>query len=227
MIWARPQSQTAMACLLGLMLYLCGCASTMEVKNYRQTQPGAIRMDEAVVVLAQHQLVERETERDFVECVGRKLTRIETSPRVIPRDAFIDGMYPYFEAGTAPTSVEAIAKHAANPAMRARLSEMNVRYVIWIDGFTETVDGSGSMSCTISPAGGGCLGWTNWTNEGAYNAEIWDLKRGVEVSSFELDARGTSHLIGLVVPIPLLANVKGNACDVMAKWVAFAIGGRL
>jgi len=211
--------------LIGMVVCLTGCGSTMEVKNYQQTQSAALKLDEAVVVLGQPQLVERETELDFIDCVGEKLTRIEASPRVIPRDVFVDGMYPYFEEGTAPTSVEAVAEYAANPATRARMAEMNVRYLVWIDGFTETVDGGGSMSCTISPAGGGCLGWTNWTNEGAYNAEIWDLKRGVEASSFELDARGTSHLIGLVVPIPLLANVKGNACDTMAQWVAFAMRG--
>lgn len=224
MIW-KQQTLRAAAGLFGSMLYLSGCGSTMDVRNYQREPSGAVKLEGAVVVLGKPHLARRETALEFIDCVGKKLTRTEASPRVIPSDAFVDGMYPYFEAGTAPTSAETLAEYASDAPIRARMRALDVRYLVWIDGYTETVDGGGSMSCALSPAGGGCLGWTNWTNEGTYNAEIWDLQRGVEASSFDLDARGTSHLIGLVVPIPLLANVKGDACDAMANLVAFAIQG--
>jgi len=222
------QSRPLISCLHvapALVLVLTACTTTTRIDNYQRSSMGAIEHGEAVVVLREPHLAARETENDFIDCVGKALSRSDDALRVIPRGEFVDGMYPYFEDGTAPVSVEGVSKLAENPVARERMAGMNLRYLVWIDGFTANVDGTGSMSCAISPAGGGCLGWTAWTNEGAYTAEIWDLKLGIEAGSFELDARGTSHLIGLLVPIPLLANVKGNACSAVAHWIAFSVRG--
>lgn len=166
----QRQIRRAAAGLVGIVFYLSGCSSTMDVRNYQRAPSGAVKLEGAVVVLGKPHLARRETELDFIDCVGEKLTRTEASPAVVPRDTFVDGMYPYFEAGTAPTSAEAMAEYASDAPIRARMREMDVRYLVWIDGFTQTVEGGGSMSCALSPAGGGCLGWTNWTNGGTYKA---------------------------------------------------------
>jgi len=204
---------------------LAACASTTTINNYQRARIGAIGPGERLVVLSEYQNVAVETEGEFIGCVGDSLRESGYEIEVIDHRAFIDGMYPYFEAGTAPTSVQAISTLSQDPVAQARMSDLNVRYLVWVEGDTATIDKNGSMSCTISPAGGGCFGWASWTNHGFYNAKIWDLKLGIEASTFDIDAKGTSHLIGVVVPIPLLANVESSACKALAHWIAFAVQG--
>ena len=73
------------------------------------------------------------------------------------------------------------------------------------------------MSCTIGPAGGGCFGFTQWDKTSIYEAIIWDLSNLTEKGRIRVDTEGTSYLIGVVAPIPLLSPVKSNACSGLGK----------
>lgn len=209
--------------LAGTML--AGCGSTTLVKDFEHTQVGSLAEGESVVILSDYKVAAVETDADFIDCVTESLTDGDGALRVIGQQDFIDGMYPYFEASTAPANVGAVDRLAYDLAARDRMEELNVRYIVWIEGDTQTVDKNGSFSCTIGPGGGGCFGWASWTDRGSYRAKIWDFKKGEETGSFDVDSTGTSHLVGVVLPIPLLASVESEACEAMAQRVTVAVNG--
>lgn len=212
--------------VFGVMLagtVLAGCNSATQVHDIGQTQLASYVEGEAVVFLSKPQLATSETDAGFIACVGNALAKQDAGIPVIPQQQFIDGMYPFFEARTAPTSVQGLARLMGEPAVRDRLAEMNIRYLVWLDGNTETVDKSGPFSCAVGPGGGGCIGWTQWKDQGSYEATIWDLKEQGETGSFNIESSGTSHLVGLIVPVPLLARVESDACMATAQRIALAM----
>lgn len=201
--------------LIIVLLLLGACKSTTIIDETRQA-PTSINVDEAVVVLGRRTSGEHETEQDFISCVGDSLDQGDNAIRVIPEKEFVDSMYPYFEASTAPMDVRNLGTLVQNPVVARKFEDYKVRYFIWIDGFTERTDSSGSISCTISPAGGGCFGFATWDDESEYEASIWDFKNMNLSGKISASTQGTSYLPAIVIPIPLLARVQANACKSMA-----------
>ena len=72
------------------------------------------------------------------------------------------------------------------------------------------------MSCTVSPAGGGCFGFLTWENDSEYEASIWDIKQRRTVGKVSSDAVGTSYMPALIVPVPIIARVQNSACTSLA-----------
>jgi len=205
--------------IAGLMLgtALAGCGSTTLVEDVRKPPMRAsLSEGESIVVLNQYQRAALETDSDFVECIEESLQDGDRSVSVIPRQEFVDGMYPYFEASTAPTSVQSVANVVQDPAARKRMEELNVRYLVWVNGNTETVDRNGSFSCTIGPGGGGCFGFVTWNRDSEYEASIWDLRTQQNVGRISSEASGTSYMPAVVLPVPIIARVQAQACGGMA-----------
>jgi hypothetical protein len=91
-----------------------------------------------------------------------------------------------------------------------------VRYIVWVDGATRQTDSGGSITCTIGPAGGGCIGFGWWEKESDYEAIVWDLNSAKTAGSVSTNVTGTSALVGVLVPLPFIARVQGTACDRLA-----------
>ena len=204
-----------MSAVIVVLVALGACKSTTIIDETRQA-PTSINVDEAVVVLGRRTSGEHETEHDFISCVGESLVHGENAIRVIPEKEFVDSMYPYFEASTAPMDVKNLGTLVQNPAIANKFEDFKVRYFVWIDGFT---DSSGSISCSISPAGGGCFGFATWDDESEYEASIWDFKNMNLSGKISASTQGTSYLPAIVIPIPLLARVQANACKSMAEQI--------
>ncbi len=200
-------------------LCLQACMSTTVIDEYRETPVSNIGGDEAIVVLGRRNGSGQETEVDFISCVGGALSRGGHALAVIPEKQFVDSLYPYFETSTAPMDVKNLDRLVQNPAIAEKFSEFRVRFFVWIDGFTETVDKSGSMSCAIGLGGGGCLGFTTWDDEAKYEATIWDFKNLALSGKISTETKGTSYMPALLIPIPLLARVQSNACKSMAEQI--------
>ena len=106
-----------------------------------------------------------------------------------------------------------------NPAIAKKFSDLKIRYFVWIDGSTQRTGSSGSITCSISPAGGGCFGFATWDDESDYEAKIWDLKHLSMSGKISATTQGTSYLPAIVIPIPLLARVQSHACQSMAEQI--------
>ncbi|TFH68462.1 hypothetical protein E3W66_00425 [Gammaproteobacteria bacterium LSUCC0057] len=197
------------AVVLALLLSACGAITTVD--EYRSSDnPISIADDEQLTILGRRDSGHYETDREFVDCIGSKVASAKV--KVVPEQAFIDAIYPWFEPRVAPKTLGALRNLLANPLIEARLNELNLRYLVWVDGSTESATASGSLSCAVGPGGGGCFGFAQWDKSSIYEAIIWDLRQRTERGRVRVDSQGTSYLIGAVAPIPLLTPVKSDAC---------------
>ena len=202
--------------LLLAVLLLPGCKSTTVIDEYRDADT-SLNIGDTVVVLGRRNTSEHETEKDFISCVGKSLAGGEKPIHVIPEDTFVNSMYPYFEVSTAPMDVKNLDTLVKKPEIARKFSEFNIRYFIWIDGHTEKTDSSGSISCSITPAGGGCFGFATWDDQANYEASVWDFQNQNLAGRISAETKGTSYLPAIIIPIPLLARVQSNACAGMAS----------
>lgn len=200
--------------LVGLTFILSGCV-TARIEESRRASTN-MKEGEALVILGRVSYNDRETEESFTKCLVDVLSSGREPLKLIPEAQFKDSLYPWFEPRTAPTSSDDLAKLFAQPGVRDRITESNVRYLAWIDGDTVTTDRGGSFSCTLSTFGGGCFGVTYWEQDASYEASIWDLENMTTAGEISADASGTSYLAGLIIPIPIMARPGNAACKALA-----------
>ena len=209
--------------LLSLAL-AAGCTSTT-VDEFRQADTG-IDNHETVVILGRRQLSSYETSADFVECVGERIGSGADGLSVIPEQEFLDAMFPWFEPRTAPLRTEDLQRLMAEEQVALTMRGFGVRYIIWLDGFTERLNQEGSISCTVAPGGAGCFGFGSWEDDASFSARVWDVDSYNAVGTISTDASGQSYVPALVIPIPLIARVEANACQRLGDQLKnFVIGG--
>ncbi len=203
-----------------LLLPACMTARLEEDRNTATS----IAAHEAVVLLAKPHVEGITAEDEFMDCVGDKMARA-TGIQVRPNDAFVDSMFPWLEPSTAPQRPEGVTKLLARDVVAERIAETGIRYLIWIDGATRQTDSGGSITCTLGPAGGGCIGFGWWEKESDYQAVVWDLNTARTAGSVSTNVTGTSALVGVLVPLPFIARVQGTACDRLAKQLGAFLRG--
>ena len=192
-----------------LLFMLSGCTTTI-IDEVRNSYVGLANGDKVVVIGRRHRS-EYETELDFVECVGKGIAE-GSNISVVPEQDFIDSLYPWFEPRTAPVRISGMAKLLERSDVEARLVELGIRHIVWIDGSTRVTSKSGSLACGASLTGASCLGFITWDSSAEYEAAVWDYKNSGNIGRVSADAKGTSYMPAIVIPIPLIARVKASAC---------------
>ena len=209
---------------------LAGCIH-VKIDESREVA-ATIGSDESVVLLAKPRLQGVGSESGFLDCLEERLLgHAMPKPsgqaqavsmagrhfRLVPHRAFIDSLYPWLEASTAPADVEFAKVLLARPGVRERIAESQVRYVVSIEGGTNVVNKSGSIACAAGPGGAGCVGVAFWKKNSDYQARIWDLERGVSLGTVGTDVSGNSVIIGAIIPLPFVAPVQHTACTRLAS----------
>lgn len=197
--------------LIFTSVVLASCSATTTIDEYRPSGEAIdLNPSERVVILGRRDAGHYETDREFISCVGNKMRGADIS--VLPEQEFIDAIYPWFEPRTAPKGLPRLKRLMQDSSIKAQVDQRSVRYLVWLDGSTETLDSGGSISCAIGPGGGGCFGFAQWDKVSVYEAIVWDLQELTEKGRLRVDSEGTSYLIGAVAPIPFLTPVKSDAC---------------
>jgi hypothetical protein len=151
--------------------------------------------------------------------------RGENALQIVPEQEFVDAMFPWFEPRTAPLRTRDLERLMAENVVAETMLDFGVRYIVWLDGFTERTDRSGSISCTIGPGGAGCFGFGSWEDDANFDARIWDIASMSSVGTISTDATGQSYLPALIIPIPLIARVEANACSRLADQLKNFVNG--
>ncbi len=198
--------------LAGTIVLLTGCV-TATVDEMIFNEPTEGIGDATVVILGRRHASDYDTEPDFVRCVGRHITARDRSIEILGELEFINALYPWFEPRTAPLRPEDIERLLQQAPVARKMAELKTEYMIWIDGNMERTNSAGSMACAIGPGGGGCFGFGTWGDEANYEAIIWDFTDRAEVGRINTSTSGQSYMPALIIPIPLIAPVKGTACD--------------
>lgn len=206
----RPVWRTS---LLAAML-CCVSACTTTVVDELRVAPGQLELSgpDSIVVLGRRHSGGYETEPGFIECIGSRLARAQ-GLRVIDELEFVNALYPWFEPRTAPMTTHRLEQLREQPLIHERLETMNLRYIIWIDGNTDTSNSKGSLGCALLPGAAGCFGFATWEKASTYEAVIWDVAAFQEKGRVNVEAQGTSYLLAIGAPIPFIARVQGEACD--------------
>ena len=156
-------------CCLGL---LAGCGATTTIDEYR---PNNLIMDinskQSVVILGRRDAGHYDTDREFIDCVANKMKGADIA--IFPEQQFVDAIYPWFEPRTAPKGLKRLTRLMEDPAIKQQIERNGIRYLVWLDGSTETHDKGGSISCAIGPGGGGCFGFAQWEKSSIYEAIVW------------------------------------------------------
>jgi hypothetical protein len=212
---------TSVALLIASLLVAC---TSTTVDEFRQGETG-IETDESVVILGRRQASDYETDSGFVECVGDRMQRGDNAISVVPEQEFIDSMFPWFEPRTAPLRTRDLEQLMAEDVVARKMNDYGIRYIVWVDGVTETSGRTGSISCTVGPGGAGCFGFGTWEDDANFDARVWDVGSLRNVGTINADATGQSYLPALIVPIPLIARVEANACSRLATQLKDFVNG--
>lgn len=200
--------------VLGALALLPGCMTARLDENRVTTMH--VAKGEGIVILAKPQVEGTGSEQDFMSCVGDRLAKGADGVSVYDNDKFQDTMFPWFEPSVAPVRAENVTRLLERPKVSQRLDETGVRYVVWLDGNTRKTDGGGSLACAVALPIGGCFGFGWWEKQSDYQATIWDLRSAKSTGSVSTSVTGTSAILGVIVPLPFVAQVQGTACDRMA-----------
>lgn len=197
-------------------LIVTACGSTTTVDEYRPTtEPIDIGREERVAILGRRDAGHYETDRGFMECLASKMNRADF--RVMSEQEFIDALYPWFEPRTAPRHLSRLKRLMEDPVVQEKVRQEKIRYLVWLDGEIESQAATGAMTCGMGPSGAGCFGYTTWDKNAMFEAIVWDLIDLTEEARIRVDSEGTSYVIGIVAPIPLLTPVKSQACEGMGN----------
>jgi hypothetical protein len=218
----KNRSFLPLAAVAAILLTLSGCMTAKYEENRNTTT--AITSTEAVVLLAKPHVEGISAEDEFMDCVGKKMAA-SGNIQVRANDDFVDSMFPWLEPSTAPQRPEGVTKLLARDVVAERVLQSGVRYIIWIDGSTRQTDSGGSLTCSIGPAGGGCLGFGWWEKESDYQAVVWDLTTAKTAGSVSTNVTGTSALVGVLIPLPFIARVQGAACSRLATELSSFLHG--
>lgn len=200
---------------LSIILFMLQGCTSVTIDEYHANEDVGITHDERVVVLGRRHSSDYETEPDLVSCIGGVLADQNDVIEVIPERQFVDALYPWFEPRTAPMRVKDMNRLLSREDIAKTINSYNIRYIIWVDGNTETTSSSGSIGCSIGAGGAGCFGFGTWDKESDYEASVWDYQELENLGQISADASGTSYMPAIVVPIPIIAQVQKNACKAM------------
>ena len=213
----------SMIITLLLILSLSACV-TARIEDNRLGNTG-IGDGEGVVILAKSYHLGNDTETDFIRCVSSNISKGSSAMRVIPTNSFIDTLFPWFEPRTAPSDTRGLTNLLKRNRVAEIISDNNIRYIIWLDGNTDSAGGGGSMSCAMGPTGAGCFGFAWWQNDSKYEATIWDIRDVKNEGNISAEYSGTSFLPAIVVPIPLFARTQTKACKGLSDQLKVFISG--
>jgi hypothetical protein len=175
-----------------------------------------IAQGDRIVLLGRQDAGHYETDTKFVNCVADRLQNI-SGLDVLSEASFVNELFPWFEPRTAPKSLKRMRRLMDEPLVANKIDTIKLRYLVWMDGYTENVEQSGSMSCAAGVGGAGCFGLLSWNKLSFYEAVVWDLLEMKEEGRVRVDSEGTNYVIGALVPIPLLTKSKGDACKGMGN----------
>jgi hypothetical protein len=203
--------------LLALALPVLGGCVSATVQQVREANTGLSETESIVVLGRRSRPTSDETELNFVRCISSRMGRGGNGMNVISEAEFRDALFPWFEPRTAPANTADLPELMSTPVLAERLRQLGLRYLVWVDGSTIRTESAGSMTCSITTAGGGCFGFLTWENDSSYEATVWDVQSGKAVGRISTDALGTSYVPAVIVPVPLIARVQNSACNSLSE----------
>jgi hypothetical protein len=150
------------------------------------------------------------------QCLGE---RLQPAFEVLDRDALRHRLYPWLERSVAPSSAPALLDFLGEPALRATLQAMGVRYIVLFGGKTSTDFDKGGILCGGGFGAGGCFGFSWGTRDSSFHAVVLDIQQGATAGDPQSRRTASIYMPAFVIPIPLIAATEGEACEELTRQV--------
>ncbi len=171
---------------------------------------------EAVTVLSAAE--DRTGRDDIADCLREGLQEANPPVRVIPAGAFRDTFFPWFEPGKAPKSEEDWAALLARPLVKARVAELNVRFLLEVHG-SHTEGGTKGVEAVAVGAVGAEV-------RDRVTAKLRDLKRPTSIGAAAVESAGHNVLVHVMIyGIIILPMTETAACRELGRQLAAAFNG--
>jgi hypothetical protein len=205
--------------LLGLVFFLAACAVPTDISIDRSEGSVETTGNENIVMLFTGLNKSFYDETFLFKCLESEFeNESEEKPKVIDTVTFQDAMFPWFEDQTAPKTVSDLNNLLTRPVVRQRISSMNIRYLVNIEGGTISDDsGYPGLFCGGAGYGAGCIGLGQQNKTTKLNAIIWDLSKGTKAGDLSVTSAGQSVIPAFIVPFPFLAYTEADACERFAS----------
>lgn len=199
--------KTAGIVVLATVLLLAACAApTSEITHKKWETTSRVGAGETVAVTGEHELA---------ECISDALTKASPKTQIIGSEEFRGQLFPWFEPATAPRSAERLRSLLERPLVSARLHELAVRYVVFVEGSTHEEQSAGGAPYVGFVAGA--------KKDTSLRVSVWDVKAGELAGRLHASASGTA-VYGVVFILPIIspAPTESMACgDIAGELAAF------
>ena len=150
------------------------------------------------------------------KCLGE---RLQPALEVLDRDSLRHRLYPWLERSVAPSSAAALLDFLGEPALRATLQAIGVRYVVLFSGKTSTDFDKGGIVCGGGFGAGGCLGFSWGTRDSSFHAVVLDIQQGATAGDPQSRRTASIYMPAFIIPIPLIGATEAEACEELARQV--------
>jgi hypothetical protein len=162
---------------------------------------------------------------DVEVCLAARIAQAAPDVTVLSQRAVRDALFPLLEPATQPHDERAFASLLAREDARARLHARGVRFLVAFAGGTRKEAWEGGILCGASMGGGGCLGFAWQSESTSLDAALWSIDGDAPVSRQAAKTEGTSVMPAFVLPIPIMARTRSEACEELGTRLANAIRG--
>ena len=199
-----------------------GCGSTTE--THPASGPSvALERGGVAVVADPHGGLDDD---DYImNCLRRALRGERPQLTVVSGHDFRDAIFPWFEPDQTPTDEGQFGSVLGRPAVRERVHQLGVRYLVLVGGNTWEGNRQGGIFCGAGSRGGGCLGFATYERHSSAEAQVWDLGEARAITTLGAETSGRAVIPAFVLPIPFIPATQSAACDSTARQLLDLLGG--
>jgi hypothetical protein len=159
----------------------------------------------------------QEPEKQRLEnCLIEEIKDNRLSLKAMPLHNLRDQLYPWFSRNNYPRRLNELEVIIKEPAVKERLQELGVQYVLSWDGETTLSPNQGHLYMTPY----GIVGYESADKTSVIRADLLAVEDGRVVTSFESTRKGTASTLGLVlIPLPLVDDTEEDACGEITRQV--------
>jgi hypothetical protein len=149
-------------------------------------------------------------------CLIEEINDNGLSLQTVPLHDLRDQLYPWLSRSNYPQQLNELELIIREPAVRERLQELGVQYVLKWDGETTSSQSEGPLYMTPY----GIIGYESADKTSVIKADLLAVEDGRVVTSFEILREGTDYTLGLVwFPVPFFEDTEEDACEEITRQI--------
>ena len=199
---------------LPLMARLPGAA--VVEKAARQPSPDVGEPVSLAMIGSDYDQDQEPAKKRLERCMLEQIEDNELSLKPMLPGDLRDQLYPWLSRSNYPKGLHQLESIVRQPAVRERLRELGIHYVLSWDGETVQSQFTGPFYVTAY----GMIGYESADKVSTIRADLLAVEDGRIVTSFESTREGTDTVLGLVlVPVPITEDTEGAVCEEITRQI--------